>query len=68
MVCYITNKDGTMYVHELRGVVFITWVSSADKKKALAFPHDTALEWCKIVEKMTGVECSLTNPKRPGML
>lgn len=57
MKVYITNADGSMYVHELRGVVFVTWVAKLHKHKALDFPADKAAEWVTILSQITGVAC-----------
>ena len=68
MQVYLTSADGSMYVHELRGVVFITWVAKQHKEKALQFPADKAADWVKLISEMTGVECVATSLKRPGQL
>lgn len=68
MNVFLTNKDGTMFVHELHGVVFVTWVSKEHKEKACPFPADKAYAWVKIITDMTGVECVATPPRRPGQL
>lgn len=46
-----------MFVHELRGVVFVTWVSIEHIKYALKFPKDKASDWASLIEEMTGVDC-----------
>jgi hypothetical protein len=66
--CYITNADGSMFVHEVRGVVFVTWVSRKDKEEAMRFPTGNAADWAKLISDMTGVECIPTAPQRIGML
>lgn len=68
MFVYLTNQDGSMYVHELRGVVFVSWVSKAHRKKACQFPADKADQWVRIISEMTGVDCVATSPRRPGQL
>jgi hypothetical protein len=68
MQVYITSADGSMYVYELRGVVFVTWVAKQHKEKALQFPADKAADWVKLISGMTGVECVATPPRRPGQL
>ena len=68
MQVYITSADGSMYVHELRGAVFVTWVAKQHKEKALPFPADKAADWVKLISEMTRVECVATSPKRPGQL
>lgn len=68
MQVYITSADGAMYVHELRGVVFVTWVAKQHKDKALQFPADKAADWVKLISDMTGVDCVATSPRRPGQL
>lgn len=68
MYVYITNADGSMFVHELRGVVFVTWVAKRDKGKALQFPADKAADWVKLISSMCGFECVATQPFRAGQL
>jgi len=65
---YITDADGKMFVHEICGICFITWVSKENKDKALKFPADQAVDWCKVIENISGVVCQPTTPLRPGML
>lgn len=54
---YIANADGSMYVHQLRGVVFVTWVSRQEVSRAQEFRASEASEWVKLIMRMTGVEC-----------
>ena len=54
---YIANADGSMYVHQLRGVVFVTWVSRQEVARAQEFEADKAKEWVELLARMTGVEC-----------
>jgi len=54
---YIANADGSMYVHQLRGVVFVTWVSRQEVSRAQEFEADKAKEWVELLARMTGVEC-----------
>ncbi len=68
MQVYITNADGSMFIHELRGVVFVTWVAKEHKEKACPFPANKADQWVKLLSEMTGVECKATTPRRPGLL
>jgi hypothetical protein len=65
MHVYIMSTDGLMYVHELRGAVFVTWVSERHKEKALQFPADKADDWVQLISKMTGVECAATAASLP---
>lgn len=68
MFVYITNADGSMFVHELCGVVSVTWVSKLNKSKACKFPAAKAAEWASVVADISGVECVASQPMRPGML
>ena len=55
---WLMTKDGKWYVHELRGVMYISWVSQKDKAHALIFPKNKILEWQKFVEGISGLELS----------
>ena len=55
----------TSHAHELRGVVFVTWVAKQHKEKALQFPADKAADWVKLIADMTGIDCVATSPRRP---
>jgi hypothetical protein len=54
---YISNADGTMYVHEVRGVCFISWVLEKDKEHAAKFPADRAVEWSRLIADISGQPC-----------
>jgi len=57
MDAFITNEDGSMYVHQLHGVAFVSWVAACDRQKAQRFPQDTVGEWARLISKMTGITC-----------
>ena len=50
---WLRTVDG-WYVHELRGVCFITWVSVEDKAHAGIFPEENIDDWVSVVSKMSG--------------
>jgi len=50
----IRTKDGNWYVCELRGVVFISWVSRSDRDHAAKFPKDGIDKWVDLLSDMAG--------------
>lgn len=52
---WLRTIDGKWYVHELRGVVYVSWISYRNRSHALTFPEDKILEWQKIVEDISGM-------------
>ncbi len=48
------SSNPRWYVAELRGVVYITWVSGKDKRHALQFPEQKIKKWIELIEGMTG--------------
>lgn len=55
--CRLRNSDGSMFVHELRGVVFVTWVAERHKEKAFRFPVSQAERWIRYILDETGIQC-----------
>jgi len=54
-----TRQEPRFYVHELRGVCYVSFVSERDKAYAACFPTDKtpADAWRKVVESVSG--CAL---------
>lgn len=55
----ICNKDETMFIHEIRGACFVTWVSFENKDEACLFSKDKAKEWCELIKYMTKIETKI---------
>lgn len=68
MKVQICTVDKGMFVHEVRGVNYVTWVSHENRREAMLFPGDKASEWLSIIEGMAKVECTIKDIPRPGML
>lgn len=58
---WIRTLDG-WYVCEIRGVVFVTWVSEKDKAHAAQFPEDKITEWVDLLESSTGKKLQTVAP------
>ena len=48
-----TKTNPAFYIHEIRGVIYISWVSEKDKTRALPFPLTDADRWRDILSEMT---------------
>jgi Lar family restriction alleviation protein len=53
---FIRTKDGEWYVCELRGAVFVTWVTRSNRDKALPFPRKDSKRWIDLVSGMSGMD------------
>jgi len=53
---WLKMKYSPMYIHQLRGACYISWVLAKDKNEALKFPLEDALKWVSVLEKMSGVD------------
>ena len=51
---WIGSLDGEWYVHEIRGVCFVSFVPMKDKGHALVFPKENIREWVHIMSELTG--------------
>lgn len=51
-----------MFVYELRGVCFLTWVSSKDKGYAAVFPKHEIEKWVSILSDMAGDDLTAIEP------
>ena len=58
---WIRTLDG-WYICELRGVVFVTWVSVADKAHAAVLPKDKIDDWIRVMSAMTGKNLEAVEP------
>ncbi len=56
----LRTNDG-FYVHELRGAVFITWVTACDKERAARVPDDKANGLQIYVYDATGVDTEIVD-------
>lgn len=50
---WISTADGQWFIHEIRGVVFVSWVQHSDKANAAVFPEDQAPLWLEIMKQAT---------------
>lgn len=57
-----TKTVPAWYVHEIRGVCYVSWVSSIDKGQAAVFPEDSAKGWANILSKMSGFDLEIIKP------
>jgi len=51
---WLKMKYSPMYIHQIRGVCFISWVLAKDKNEALKFPFKDASSWILTLKKMSG--------------
>lgn len=47
---WIATQDLKWYVHELRGVVYVSFVAEKDRRHAMKFEDRTALEWASFLD------------------
>lgn len=59
---WIRTKDGNFYVHEIRGAIYISWVSKADKANSAFFPKDKIDQWLKLIADSTELELEAIEP------
>jgi len=57
-----TKTTPTWYIHELRGVCYVSWVSQQDKSQALIFSEDGIEKWADILSEMTGFKLEIIKP------
>ncbi len=50
------------YIHKIKGICYVSWVSSADKGHAACFPEDSAEAWAEILSEMTGLKLEIIKP------
>lgn len=50
---YIKTIQG-LYIHEIRGTCYISWVTENDKENALKFPSVDINDWVKLLSSWTG--------------
>ena len=43
-----------MYLHELRGACFVSWVLEKDREYAAPFPEEDMVGWMNVLESTTG--------------
>ena len=51
----IRTADQKLYVHEIKGPNFVSWVTSKDKLFAQKFPASKIEQWLQIISNMTGL-------------
>lgn len=57
MIAIRTKSAPHWYVHQLRGVVFLTWVSEQDRTRAIDFSHyGTKEQWVPVLSDIAGFE------------
>lgn len=57
-----TTTAPYLYVHQLHGVCFISWLFEEDKVNALFFPPNKAKEWLRIISDMANIELECVHP------
>lgn len=57
---WLRTKDG-WYIHEIRGAVFVTWISKQDKSHALIFPFKDIRNWKCLMEDSTGKKLEIVS-------
>lgn len=57
--CWIASADGSMLVSEVRGVLFVTWVSKANKDHAMRIPANQATKWLGIITQIAEMDCMI---------
>ena len=58
---WIKTKDG-WYLHEVRGVCFVSWVSEKDKANATVFPKDKIDGWLILMSDLSGKDLIAVEP------
>ena len=53
---WLKMKHSPMYIHQIRGCCYISWVLAKDKGEALKFPLGDIPKWIPVLEKMFGEE------------
>lgn len=53
MKALICNDLETMYVYQIHGVLFVSWVSISNINMAQRFSEDKAEDWLKIINSMS---------------
>jgi hypothetical protein len=51
-----TKSEPHFYIHELRGVVYLSWVSENDVAKSCIFPYEKINKWVDIIQDQAGFE------------
>ena len=59
---WLRTKDKQWYVHELRGVCYISWVSAKDKANAAVFPKFEVDDWVEVISSLAGFELEAVEP------
>ncbi|GAG90803.1 unnamed protein product [marine sediment metagenome] len=57
-----TKTVPAWYIHEIRGVCYVSWVSSIDKGQAAVFPEEYAIKWAEILSETTGFDLEIIKP------
>ncbi len=57
----LLKTNSGFYVCEIRGAVFVTWVSETDKSHAQPFENDDAKKWQEFTYKTTGVDTKIVD-------
>lgn len=58
-----TKTKPAFYVHEIRGVVFISWVLEKDRVEAMVFPSTNVDRWRDILSEMAEVDLEVIGIK-----
>jgi len=64
---WLRTKNG-FYVHELRGVVYVSWVFEKDREHAAIFPTKDIEKWRDTIADMTGFELDIVQSNVPNSL
>ena len=54
-----TETEPVFYIHEIRGAVYVSWVSAKNKNEALLFPSITISSWRDVLSEMTGFDLNI---------
>lgn len=59
---WIRTVDTNWYIFEVRGVCFVSWVSSKDKANAAVFPKNNISRWVSVLEEISGHALEAVEP------
>lgn len=51
-----TQTNPAMYISQIHGVNYVSWVYEADREYALKFPYKKRDEWGEAMAKLTGLD------------
>ena len=54
---FIANSDGSMLVSAVHGLLYVTWVSRANREYAMRFPVNKVVGWLQVITQITEMDC-----------